>query len=308
MSSDAFADLGGSALKVADGLLRLLGTCGRPASGSPADKESDGEPWAAEWSAHPARDLIATVLMQSWSCADHMKAIGHALSRRETIASLYTLTRGGAEAASILCYLSASAIDPLERVRRLMNYNLAALQEDRAMLAPFSGDDAGRKAARHLEKEQAIARSAQQYGLAFKKSSKPYVASHVGEQQPSAMKLIDQCASRTPGVGATSYRLLSSVAHGQMHGLSRFLLRAPVPAEPGKVVTQMSLSAHDAALHLLAGPLCVSTVVEDLRWYFGWDTEALDPAVTAMLYTWGRIAGAPYPGPEVTASPPARQG
>ncbi len=52
------------------------------------------------------------------------------------------------------------------------------------------------------------------------------------------MTLIDQCASRTSGVGATYQQLLSSVAHGQLHGLSRFLMRAPTPTEPGKVTVQ----------------------------------------------------------------------
>ena len=158
-------------------------------------------------------------------------------------------------------------------------------------------------AARHLEQEAAIGRSACQYGLAFKKPRNSYSPAHVNDPQPSAMKLIDQCASRTAGVGATYYRLLSSVAHGQMHGLSRFLIWAPAPAEPGKVIAQRNLNAHDTAFHLLVGPLCVSTVVQDLRWYFGWDTETLDPAVTAMLYTWGRIAEVPYPGPELAAFP-----
>jgi hypothetical protein len=115
------------------------------------------------------------------------------------------------------------------------------------------------------------------------------------------MTLIAQCASRTSGVGATYQQLLSSVAHGQMHGLSRFLMRAPTPAEPGKVIVQMNLSDRDAALHLLAGPLCASTLVEHLGWFFGWNTEALDPAAVAMLHTWGRIGGVPYAGPELSA-------
>ncbi len=65
----------------------------------------------------------------------------------------------------------------------------------------------------------------------------------------------------------------------------------------------MNLSAHDAALHLLAGPLCASTLVEHLRWFFGWNSEALDPAVVAMMHTWGRIGGVPYAGPELSALP-----
>jgi len=65
----------------------------------------------------------------------------------------------------------------------------------------------------------------------------------------------------------------------------------------------MNLSARDAALHLMAGPLCVSTLVESLRWFFGWNTEALGPGVIAMLHAWGRIADVPYPGPELSEFP-----
>jgi hypothetical protein len=126
------------------------------------------------------------------------------------------------------------------------------------------------------------------------------MACYLGDKPPGAMALIDKCATSTAGVGAAYQQLLSSVAHGQLHGLSRFLMRAPAPAEPGKVITQMNLSARNAALHLMAGPLCVSTLVENLRWFFGWDTEALDSDVIAMLHAWGRIAGVPYPGPELS--------
>lgn len=68
MSSDAFADLGGSLRKVAEGLMQLVDVNKRPAPGSPAGEEADGEPFAGEWSAHPARDLAATLLMECWSC------------------------------------------------------------------------------------------------------------------------------------------------------------------------------------------------------------------------------------------------
>jgi hypothetical protein len=128
-------------------------------------------------------------------------------------------------------------------------------------------------------------------------------ACYLGDKPPGAMALVDKCATRTAGVGAGYQQLPSSVAHGQLHGLSRFLMRAPDPAPPGKVITQMNLSARNAALHLLAGQLCVSTLVENLRWFFGWDTEALDPGVIATLRTWGRIAGVPYPGPELSEFP-----
>jgi hypothetical protein len=41
---------------------------------------------------------------------------------------------------------------------------------------------------------------------------------------------------------------------------------------------------------LFAGLLCASTLVEYLRWFFGWDTEETDRAVTVMTATWCRTA------------------
>lgn len=196
-----------------------------------------------------------------------------------------------------------AGITPLERIRRLMNHNLLALHEDLNMLSRFPGHDVAAKAARHRAQQAAIARTGHHFGLACTTPKKSYSPCYLGSKPPSAMTLIDQCVSRTSGVGATYQQLLSSVAHGQLHGLSRFLLRAPVPADPSKVIVQMNLSARDAALHLLAGPLCASTLVEQLRWFLGWNTDALDPAVTAMMHTWGRIAGVPYTGPEESTLP-----
>ncbi len=51
-----------------------------------------------------------------------------------------TLTRGAAEAAVTACYLSDPEIDPLERVRRLINHNVSALREDLGMLSRLDAD------------------------------------------------------------------------------------------------------------------------------------------------------------------------
>src|ERR1039458_656721 len=101
MSSDAFADLGGSLRTVAEGLIQLVDANKRPAPGSPADKEADSEPFAGEWSTHHARDLAATLLMECWSCTDHLQTAGGVLAEHQAVAALYTLTRTGAETAAI---------------------------------------------------------------------------------------------------------------------------------------------------------------------------------------------------------------
>ncbi len=297
MSSDAFADLGRSLSQFAEGLRRLMDANQRPAAGSPADKEADGEPHAGDWGLHPSSAIFATVLLTTWSCTDHLSAAGTVLEHHRGISSLYTLTRGAAESAAIACYLTEPGIGSLERVRRNLNYDLQAMHEDLNMLRTIAGQEAAGKAARHSERIDAIGREGHQHQLELTRPRRGYSACYLGEKLPSAMTLIDMTASRTSGVGARYQQLLSSVAHGQLHGLSRFLVRAPSPADPGKVISQLNVTAHDLALHLLAGPLCASTLVEHLRWFCGWDTSELDGTTLTMMHVWGRVAGVPYTGP-----------
>jgi hypothetical protein len=87
--------------------------------------------------------------MECWSCADHLTVTGSVLAEHRAVASLYTITRAAAEVTSIACYLSEPGIEPLERIRRLMNHNLVALHEDLNMLGRFSGQDAAARSARH---------------------------------------------------------------------------------------------------------------------------------------------------------------
>jgi hypothetical protein len=296
MSSDPFSDLARTLGDFAASLRDLVGTGQRPAPGSPADKEADGEPWSGEWSAHPGQDICATVLMTAWSCSDHLGAAAHVLRDQHGMPSLYTLTRGAAEAASAACYLTVTGISPLERIRRNMNRDLEGLWEDNRMLSEFSTPDSARQLARHAERKEAIVREGARNGLAYTKPS-PHRAGYLGDKPDSAMQMVDKSASATSGLGLTYQRLWSGVAHGQTHGLARFLMRVPVPAEPGKVTVQMNTSASTLAMHLLAGPLCGSTLIEHLRWWLGWDTSAADPAVTRMLAVWCRIAGVQYAGP-----------
>jgi hypothetical protein len=44
------------------------------------------------------------------------------------------------------------------------------------------------------------------------------------------------------------------------------------------------------AQQLFVGAVCASTLVEHLRLFLGWDTEATDRAVTMMDATWRRTA------------------
>lgn len=133
----------------------------------------------------------------------------------------------------------------------------------------------------------AIASAGQHCGLRYRGRNR-HLSAFLGEEPPSAMKLIDQCTSSTAGLGKTYQQLLSGVAHAKAHGLSQFLKGSP---PPGQVLIQANIGSAELAQQLLAGPMCASTLVEHLRWYAGWDAADLSPLVTRMLHTWVDIAG-----------------
>lgn len=299
MSSDAFVDLGRRLGDFAQALRNLLNSNQLPMPGSISDKEAHGEPYAGEWSAHPSRDIFATIVLTSWSCSDHLAGTAILLEAKRCIPSLYTLARASAEAAVIACYLSEVNIDPLERIRRNMNCNLDGLCQDLNMLGRFNSSDAKARVTEHKTKVSEYKHFADHYGFEFKQQDR-YRSAFMGEKPKSVMTLIDECASQTPGLGAISYQMFSGIAHVKVHGLSRFMMHGtPLPGEPGKVSIEMNITAGELAQQLFVAPMCASTLINHLRYYLGWDTEDIDPVVTRMHATWCRIAGVPFLGPNL---------
>ena len=115
------------------------------------------------------------------------------------------------------------------------------------------------------------------------------------------MTLIDKCATQTRGLGASSYQMLSGVAHAWLHGLSRFLVTDTYAAadQPGKIAAVMNVRARELAQQLFVGPLFTITLVEHLCWFLGWDTAGIDRSVTLLENIWCRISDIPYMGPRL---------
>jgi hypothetical protein len=298
MSSDAFADLGLRLEHFAQALRELHNANKRPAPGSVADREARGEPYADEWGRHPSRDIFATVVLTSWSCADHLTGTAILLQAKRCIPSLFTLARGGAEAAVTACYLCEAGIDPLERVRRNMNCHLDGLCQELNMLRKFSHPGAQARIDQHEKQIEAVKQTALKRGFAFKPASR-HLSAYIGEKPKSVMELMNDCAARTPGIGALTYQMFSGVAHAKLHGLSRFLVMngEPPRGSEGGVSVEMNITAGEVAQQLFATMVCASTLANQMRYFLGWDTEQLDAAATRMHATWARIAGAPYDGP-----------
>ena len=70
---------------------------------------------------------------------------------------------------------------------------------------------------RHQAQLEAIKRAGQQHGWTFTPQNRARSA-FLGDEPSRTMTLIDQCASRTPGLGAVSYQMLSGVAHARCRG------------------------------------------------------------------------------------------
>lgn len=309
MSSDPFADLAGSLEKFISALRQLISRA-TPSPGSPGSEEAEGSSYPGDWGEHPSRDVLAGgLLLLVWSCCDHLSGAATLLRDRSHIPSLYTLIRAAAEAAANAYYLSDTDIDPLERVRRYMNWRLNALSEETRMIRPISvpggasepsvTEQAAAEVAEMQRQIQAIGHTGQRYGLSYR-AQKGSTPAHLGSEPPKIMSLVDRCASETAGLGTLQYRQLSSVAHAQLHGLKRFLSRSGMIASdtPGQVFTNLEVRADSLALHLMAGPLCATSMADRLCRFAGWDMDEVRPSITQVLTVWGRVAGTPYLGPQ----------
>jgi hypothetical protein len=297
VSSDAFADMSSSFEGFSQGLRGTLTEHRGPRPGSPAARESRGESLGGEWGAIPSADAAASVLLLTAACRDHLLAAADIMNARRASMALYTVIRGSAEAASIAFYLLDPGIDGRERVRRSLNWRLAGLCEEMNLMRGLGGAEALASLRHRQQRVDAIARTAQQHGFQFHApdGNRP---GRLGAKTPSATQLIEACASRTPGLGTAQQRVMSGVAHSQVHALIRFMRPSPELTREGRAMVQLNLTAGQAALDLMAGPFCAAGLAERLYPFMGWDVTEIEPTIIRMLHTWGRIAGTPYPGPD----------
>jgi hypothetical protein len=288
MSSDPIADLGRTLEQFASNLAALFLANDQPRPGTPAGREAYGEPFAGDWGAQPARELMATIALASASCADYLTVTAKTLQARSGMYSLYALARSALEAAAQGCYLSEPGIEPLERVRRHMNLDLRALHEDGRMLRKIADPASVTKASKHAGRELIIGRAGEHFGLSFTKATDRRQA-YLGDEPLSAMKMIEECAPNEPAL-KSAYQLLSGVAHGLWHGHARLLQRSESEI-PGTVGLGLAVGAQTLARDLAAAPLCACALVGRLGWYTGWNLDALMASKNYLSANWERVAG-----------------
>jgi hypothetical protein len=294
VSSDPFVDLADSL----DGFVAALrGTMNRhrlPLEGSPVLVEAAGEPFAGEWGARPSAEIFGPVYLTAWACADHLAALAAVLRAGRGVAASYTLARGACEAAATGCYLTDQRVDGRERIRRSFNNHLTALSEQIRLLTPLSPPEAAGVAQARQRVAVICSEGARQGFRAGKMDDRK--AACLDKAMPGAMQLVGLCASSDPGFGSASYRALSAVAHGQMHGLSRFLMPSlPGPGlDPAAAPGQINVNARELARKLAVAPMCAAAMAHGVWWFAGWDGEDIEHASRLMYHTWARVSGVRY--------------
>jgi hypothetical protein len=293
--ADVIADLTEALEQFAQAFRGLLRDNQQSVDGSPAQTESTGEPFAGQWGSFPSRDVLATTLITAASCADHLVAAVSILRGRNSVFAPYTVMRAAAEAAAVGVYLTDATIDRRERLRRGINLRLDALCEQLSMISAFEGEAAARKAAWIRQRLADFEHAAIAHGFKYRKMDGPGRSAYLDKRQPAAMQLVDLAVDRNlPGLGVAYQRHLSSVAHGKLHGLTRFL--TPLQGDPpAHARASINVSAPTIALELLAGPVCAAALIDGLRWYAGWDASTLSQPTAAMLTIWGKVGGVPIP-------------
>lgn len=291
MSSDPFADLASSTKAFATEFREFMTRNPRPAPGSPAGSEAQGEPFADDWADRPSSDIFATAYLAAASCTDHLLGLADVLRSRNALFSAYTLTRGAVEASALGCYLTDPGIDGRERVRRTMNYRLDALCEQTWLFKDMHGEYAAGKLGETRQRISDFARSAAWHGFDFHDMNGKGRAAHVGPAQPAAMTLISLAVDKDmPELGRMYQRLLSATAHSAVHGLTRML--APLSlneGRPGEALAAVNIDPRRLAVELVVGPMTAHSLARGVEWFTGCDMSSLHGPANQMLMTWSRV-------------------
>jgi hypothetical protein len=300
MSSDPFADLASSTEAFATGFREFMTRNPAPAPGSPAESESQGEPFSGDWAERPSSDIFATAYLSATSCTDHLLGLADVMRSRNALFSAYTLTRGAVEAAALGCYLTDPDIDGRERVRRTMNYRLDALCERMWLFKDMQGEYAAEKLEETRQRISDFARSAREHGFDFHDMNGKGRAAHIGPAQPAAMALISLAVDKEmPELGRMYQRLLSATAHSALHGLARMLTPlSPNEGRPGEALAAVNADPRKLAVELVVGPLAAHGLARGIEWFTGCDMSSLHGPANQMLITWSRVGRISVPVPK----------
>ncbi|WGX94517.1 hypothetical protein [Nocardioides sp. L-11A] len=231
---------------------------------------------------NPTVRAIEHLTRCSNTALDHLAAVGDLLAiEGGALRAPLTLTRTVLEAASVACFLTDLDVGPQERLRRAMNVHFNDVKEG----ANFTGD--AEISERLLTELDELREFAIQLGFSVtphnRKRWTPPVIHGDGETRPaSAMSMAELLL---PGIGRTTYRSLSAVAHSY---------RPPIHIA-GEHAIWIEVDSwqrtEGIAWHLIAPLLAVDEMLKRLQAYLGWeigsDKAVFEEVIKALMIAGG---------------------
>lgn len=310
MSTDPWKDLSDSLVRLHDAHYRQHGKMVHQttlyASGSPAALECASEPYAGAWGSKPTLTAVTDLLLPVAGVMDHLLAVATLLTGPASVYAPFTVARSVIEISAQTWYRLEPDIGAEERTLRHVNSRLRSLWEQAQLVSKDESPEARTQRDHAHRRMDEIVAAARARNIPARGRGDGRRPPSLGNGHKGTLGLADECISSTvPGLGSTYWRLLSSMAHGQQHGLVQAFAAAVdsrAPVVEGASVGQLSLSAQQAALRAAGAPLACIAMLDRLYTYLGWDDTEMQSATQALLITWSRIGQIPQPGR------PVRQG
>lgn len=231
--------------------------------------------WDDNWG-EATVELVMDAIPRLAHVADHLHAYAAIAADEHATFSGATMLRTLLVGLGSTYWQYEPTVDTRERVRRLYALRLKSLAEEQnlASAPDVSGADAS---VRQLEQTvDAIRESGQRAGFAWR-LQQPRFGAPVGQLDtpaPGDQALITELVAspgRPPGVGATLFRLLSSVAHAQPHGMRHFMHQTGETGPEGGDVIFIGLNPTWVNLLHTTTAAAVQRTIARMCGYLGWD-------------------------------------
>jgi hypothetical protein len=248
---------------------------------SPAQRNWQANELPGHWGPQLLQDAYCTGLMFSWYVRDHAAALADAIEHGRSFAFM-TLARGLAESAARCWYLLEPNIEPLERVRRLVNDILTAAFEEESMWKGTSGsvDDDSQLVRDRVRME------AHKRGMPYVEQQRgsKFTPARIGEPRPSSRALLDQITHQ-PKVAALFYRTTSGVIHSGLHSLRGRLAIVPGTNRAGVIELDAERIFMECTLAIQVYVSCISAIMHQT----GWPDDEVQRALEGAERIWQEI-------------------
>lgn len=254
---------------------------------SPAVRDWTANEMPGDWGPQLLQDAYRTAELYGASVRDHVLALADLIERDRPLA-VASIARTLAEPASRAVWLLEPNLEPIERVRRLLNDILFAAFEHETLWAD-EPRIAGNADIYSKIKKEATARGLVYSDPVREPSKRKFAAARLGEPRPLGQWLLGY-ATKSPRTAKFFYRVGSAVLHGALHGFDQRL------AYSNQSPPRAQLAEVDAAAVLRDCTFAIQVYVAyigALMYQTQWPDRGVLDAIEALEVIWQRIAAAP---------------